>query len=55
MVTVVNKAGHEKAFDFAALPVPGPMQRSLAAAFAAQSRRWSGHASADGYWCRCTG
>ena len=28
------------------------MQRSLAAAFAAQSRRWSGHASADGYWRR---
>jgi hypothetical protein len=52
VVTVVNKAGHEKAFDFAGLPVPGPMQRSLAAAFAAQSRRWSGHASADGYWRR---
>jgi hypothetical protein len=52
VVTVVNKAGHEKSFDFAALGVPGPMQRSLAAAFAAQSRRWSGHASADGYWRR---
>jgi hypothetical protein len=52
VVTVVNKAGHEKAFDFVGLPVPGPMQRSLAAAFAAQSRRWSGHASADGYWRR---
>jgi hypothetical protein len=52
VVTVVNKAGLEKAFDFAGLAVPGPMQRSLAAAFAAQSRRWSGHASADLYWRR---
>jgi hypothetical protein len=52
VVTVVNKAGHEKAFDFTGLDVPGPMRRSLAAAFAAQSRRWSGHASADGYWRR---
>lgn len=52
VVTVVNKAGHEKAFDFTSLDVPGPMQASLAAAFAAQSRRWSGHASADGYWRR---
>jgi hypothetical protein len=52
VVTVVNKAGHEKAFDFAGLPVSGQMQRSLAAAFAAQSRRWSGHASADLYWRR---
>jgi hypothetical protein len=52
VVTVVNKAGHEKVFDFAGLDVPAPMQRSLAAAFAAQSRRWSGHASAETYWRR---
>lgn len=55
VVTVVNAAGHEKAFDFAGLNVPGPMQRSLAAAFAAQSRRWSGHVSADNYWRRLRG
>lgn len=55
VVTVVNKAGHERAFDFACLDVPGPMQRSLAAAFVAQSRRWSGHASADHYWRRLRG
>ena len=50
VVTVINKAGHEKAFDFTGLDVPALMQRSLAAAFAAQSRRWSGHTSADNYW-----
>lgn len=52
VVTVVNKAGLAKVFDFAGLAVPGPMQRSLAAASAAQSRRRSGHATADLYWRR---
>jgi hypothetical protein len=50
VVTVTNKTGHEKAFDFAALDVPAPMQHSLAVAFAAQSRCWSGHTSANNYW-----
>ncbi|MFJ3216718.1 hypothetical protein ACIPLC_12440 [Kitasatospora sp. NPDC086801] len=51
-MTVVNKAGFSKIFDFAALPVPEPMQRSLAAAFAGQSRHWSQHLSAQNYWDR---
>ncbi|MFD9332933.1 hypothetical protein ACFWBF_00695 [Streptomyces sp. NPDC060028] len=50
MVTVVNKAGHSKGFDFAGLPVAEPMQRSLAAVFAEQSRSWTSHGSADSSW-----
>lgn len=44
-----NKHGHVKSFDFSALPVAEPMQRSLAAVFAARCvRRWTVHKSADG-------
>ncbi|MGY5072349.1 hypothetical protein [Streptomyces griseus] len=50
VVMVVNKAGHKKAFDFTELPVPEPMQRSLAMAFAEQSRRWTAHRSAKVFW-----
>ncbi|MGW3465758.1 hypothetical protein ACWDE9_42230, partial [Streptomyces olivaceoviridis] len=49
-VTVVNKAGHPMTFDFAELPVPEPMQRSLAASFAARSRNWTSHRTASTYW-----
>ncbi|MFE2729058.1 hypothetical protein [Kitasatospora sp. NPDC059327] len=50
VVRVVNKSGHPMAFDFAELPVAAPMQVSLAAVFAAQSRLWSSHATAKSYW-----
>jgi hypothetical protein len=50
VVTVVNKAGHSKMFDFAGLPVAAPMQRSLAVAFATQSRGWTSHETGVGYW-----
>jgi hypothetical protein len=44
-----NKHGHVKSFDFSALPVAEPLQRSLAAVFAARCvRRWTVHASAEG-------
>ncbi|MFF3513210.1 hypothetical protein [Streptomyces sp. NPDC002573] len=46
VVTVVNKAGYEQRYDFAELPVAEPLQRSLASAFAAQSRRWKACARA---------
>ncbi|MFJ1740036.1 hypothetical protein ACIOG4_15300 [Streptomyces microflavus] len=52
VVTVTNKAGFKKEFDFAELPVAGPMQRSLAKAFAAQSRGWTSHKSAGTYWIK---
>ncbi|MEU4115839.1 hypothetical protein AB0F71_15250 [Kitasatospora sp. NPDC028055] len=47
---MVNKAGFPKSFDFTTLPVPEPMQRSLARAFAGQSRTWTQHTTARGYW-----
>lgn len=50
MVTVVNKAGYGKAFDFADLSVAEPMKRSLAVVFAEQSRTWTSHATGIGYW-----
>ena len=50
VVTVVNHEGHAATFDFTALPAPEPMQRSLAAVFAEQSRHWTNHRSANGYW-----
>jgi hypothetical protein len=43
VVTVTNTAGYSREYDFSELPVAGPMQRSLARAFAARSRMWSGH------------
>jgi hypothetical protein len=39
VVTVANKAGYGKEFDFAGLPVAEAMQRSLTELFAAQSKR----------------
>ncbi|MEU4850659.1 hypothetical protein [Streptomyces gilvosporeus] len=49
-MTVVNKAGYKKEYDFADLPVPERIQRSLAALFAAQSRRWTSHGTAKFNW-----
>ncbi|MEU1378060.1 hypothetical protein ABZ442_31065 [Streptomyces triculaminicus] len=49
-MTVTNKAGYTKAFDFAGLPVAEPLQRSLATAFAALSRGWTSHLSARACW-----
>jgi hypothetical protein len=50
VVTVVNKAGYGKPFDFAELAVAEPMQRSLAVAFAEQSRTWTSHGTGTSYW-----
>ncbi|MFJ1598588.1 hypothetical protein [Streptomyces sp. NPDC088261] len=50
VVTVVNKAGYEMAFDFAELPVAEPMQRSLAMVFAARSAGWNSHETARASW-----
>lgn len=50
VVTVDNLAGYAKVYDFAALPVAEAMQHSLAAAFAAQSERWTSHRTANTYW-----
>ena len=50
VVTVVNNAGYTKAFDFAELSVPEPMQGSLATVFAARAPGWTSHATAQGYW-----
>lgn len=50
VVTVVNKAGYEREFDFAELPVSQAMRRSLARVFAAQSCGWSSHLTAGTYW-----
>lgn len=52
IVTMVNKAGHKKTFDFADLSVPAPMQRSLAVVFAAQQPRWNSHLTATSAWGR---
>lgn len=47
-----NSAGRVKDYDFATLPVPEPMQRSLAALFAARCtpHRWTTHRSSHVYW-----
>ncbi|MFM9709137.1 hypothetical protein [Streptomyces galilaeus] len=50
VVTLTNQAGFKKEYDFAGFPVAGPMQRSLAGAFASQSRNWTSHRSAQTYW-----
>ncbi|MEW2248761.1 hypothetical protein AB0907_15685 [Streptomyces sp. NPDC006975] len=50
VVTVVNKGGHKKEFDFAELPGSESLQRSLAVLFAARSRRWTSHLTADTVW-----
>lgn len=52
IVTVTNKSGYKKAFDFAALPVARPMQRSLASVFAVQSRGWTSHLTARNFWIK---
>ncbi|MFH8342469.1 hypothetical protein [Streptomyces sp. AM6-12] len=52
MVTVTNKAGFKKEYDFAELPVPGPMQRSLARVFAHRSRGWTSHGTARSNWIK---
>ncbi|MFJ4429147.1 hypothetical protein [Streptomyces bobili] len=52
MVTVTNKAGYEKQYDFAELSVAAPMQRSLARAFAARSRKWNSLKTARNNWSR---
>lgn len=51
-VTVTNKAGYSTSFDFAELPVAAAMQGSLAAAFAAQSRGWTSHLTAQNNWAK---
>ncbi|MCZ2524370.1 hypothetical protein [Streptomyces sp. HB2AG] len=51
-MTVTNKAGHRAEYDFGGLEVAGPMQRSLAAAFAAQSRNWTSHRTANTCWSK---
>jgi hypothetical protein len=50
VVTVINREGLAETFDFAGLPAPQPMRRSLAATFAEQSRHWTSHQSAGSYW-----
>ena len=47
-----NREGRVREYDFAALPVAGPMQRSLAALFAARCTpdRWSAHATSGTSW-----
>ncbi|MFE7522716.1 hypothetical protein [Streptomyces halstedii] len=52
MVTVTNKAGYEKKYDFAELSVAEPMQRSLARAFAVRSRKWNNLKTARNNWSR---
>lgn len=54
VVTVINKMGLPRQFDFAELPVPEPLQRSLARLFAAQSRAWTSHETAKTCWSRVT-
>jgi hypothetical protein len=46
----MNKEGFKKEYDFAELSVAEPLQRSLAVLFAAQSRRWTSHRSAESCW-----
>ncbi|RBM18629.1 hypothetical protein DI005_18195 [Prauserella sp. PE36] len=47
-----NSAGRVQEYDFAALPVAEPLQRSLAALFAARCtpHHWTVHASSTMYW-----
>jgi hypothetical protein len=48
----VNRRGGRRDYDFAVLPVAEPMQRSLAALFAARCvpHRWSAHATSETRW-----
>ncbi|MBK6015520.1 hypothetical protein [Streptomyces sp. MBT53] len=47
-----NRAGRVKEYDFSAMPVAEPMQRSLAAVFAGFCRpgTWGAHTTSEGYW-----
>ncbi|MEU5388053.1 hypothetical protein [Kitasatospora cineracea] len=54
VVTLVQAEGTRSRFDFAELPVPAPMQRSLARLFAARSARWNSHDTALAYWTALT-
>ncbi|WP_237533992.1 MULTISPECIES: hypothetical protein [unclassified Streptomyces] len=49
---MVNRAGYAKEFDFSELPVPEPLQRSLARLYAARSRTWTSHDTAKTCWSR---
>ncbi|WP_343242882.1 hypothetical protein [Streptomyces sp. SID12501] len=51
-MTVTNKAGYKKEFDFAELSVAVPMQRSLAKVFADRSRGWTSHSTARSSWIK---
>lgn len=46
VVRHVNRDGHVREIDFTTLPCAEPMQRSLAALFASQCKRWSRHGTA---------
>ncbi|BBB00770.1 hypothetical protein RVR_7904 [Actinacidiphila reveromycinica] len=50
VVTIAYAEGTRRRFDFAELPVPAPMQHSLARLFAARSARWNSHETAQSYW-----
>ncbi|MFI0910516.1 hypothetical protein [Streptomyces abikoensis] len=52
VVTVTNKAGYTKEFDFAELPVATPLRHSLARAFATQARGWTSHKTANNNWIK---
>ena len=47
-----NREGRVREYDFCALPVAGPMQRSLAVLFAARCTpdRWAAHATSETSW-----
>ncbi|MER5887745.1 hypothetical protein ABT160_28345 [Streptomyces sp. NPDC001941] len=51
-VTVTNKAGYKKEFDFSTLSTSRAMQHSLAVVFAAQSRGWTSHLTARNFWTK---
>ncbi|MGA6174770.1 hypothetical protein ACPEIF_31515 [Streptomyces sp. NPDC012600] len=49
---MVNKTGYAREFDFSELPVPEPLQRSLARLYAARSMAWTSHETAKTCWSR---
>ncbi|MGW7347893.1 hypothetical protein [Streptomyces sp. NPDC054854] len=50
VVTVAFTSGVPARFDFADLPVAGPMRLSLAKLFAARAAGWNSHGTAKSYW-----
>lgn len=52
VVTFTDKVGAKNEYDFAELPLSRPAQRSLATAFAAQSRGWTSNLTAQACWSR---